>query len=187
MLPHRGQLHNLYEKAVSSILFHPLPGAPNLPFIKFVLAGLGLISLGVGVGVWNDSTRGPSPASVPLDKQLMIQAKIWRNQRNLYLTCLALALWYAVYVTFSYKVKIARLLEQIEGGGNGGAATAADRAPAAVRAPAPSSASAAGGASSSSKPKPKELQPEEHLIADKREGQPLVQRKLPKPSAPELE
>lgn len=102
----------MYERAVSTILFYPGPGA-QVTFIQSLLALLGVIALALGTSVYNDGQRDV-PSTMPLNTQLMVQAKGWRNQRNLYLTCLALALWWSVYATFAYKARIARLLKKID-------------------------------------------------------------------------
>ena len=161
MLPHQGALHNTYERVVRLILFSPVPGAPQLSFIKFLLVGLGIVASMCGLQVYNDSTRvNPSLQAGSLDKQLLAQGKGFRNQRNLYLTCLALALWWSVYVVFTLKAHIARLLDQKD------AAAARNNAVA----PPKSVASATASSSSSSAT----------------ESAAAVRRNLPKPSAPEL-
>ena len=134
ILPHTGKLHDLYEATVESILFYPVPGAPQLTFIKAALALLSITSLLVGVSVYNDGQREALPASMPLDKQILVQAKTFRNQRNLYLSCLALALWWMVFTVYTYKSKIAKLLAQVEELQNGGRASSSSSSSAAAKA-----------------------------------------------------
>lgn len=103
---HDGLLGRFHNTVLPKILFYPIPGAgPNLPFIKFLLISLSLVAGITALQVYLAEWRDPLPASTPLDKQLMHQGKIWRNQRNLYLTCLALALWWMVYELFNLKLR----------------------------------------------------------------------------------
>jgi hypothetical protein len=169
-----GKLHNVYERAVEKILFFPIPGT-EVPFIKAVLAVLGIIAALVGLSVYNDGQRDALPSNMPLDKQILYQAKGWRNQRNLYLSCLALALWWMVYTTYKYKAQIARLLEQLDQLQGGAADDRSSRS------------------SASKVPKQVTQVDDVHEIAapssnkkkNLQEGEGLAQRKLPKPSAPE--
>lgn len=72
ILPQQGKMHDAYERIVRTILFSPIPGVPNLSFIKFVLVGLGVVAAFVGLSVFNDGSRALPPNS-PLDKQLLFQ------------------------------------------------------------------------------------------------------------------
>ena len=68
---------------------------------------------------------------------LLFQAKGWRNQRNLYLSLLCLSLWWSVYVVFSLKATVARLLDERDASRNVSVA-----APAAAKSVSTSSGSA---------------------------------------------
>ena len=70
---------------------------------------------------------------------MLFQAKGWRNQRNLYLTLLSLALWCSVYVVFSLKATVARLLDERDASRNTNVSVAA---PAAAKSVSTSSGSA---------------------------------------------
>lgn len=103
-----GRLHSIYVSYVSVIIFWEIPGT-KVPFIRAVISLLSIIALTTGITVFNDSNREPLPPTTPLPTQLLTQAKEWRNQRNLYLTCLALSLWFSVAQIFSYQQKVAEL------------------------------------------------------------------------------
>lgn len=75
------------------------------PLVKFVLGSLSLVAGITAVQVWSEEWSDPLPAHTPLDKHLLHQSKVFRNQRNFYLTCLALALWWMVYELFRLKLK----------------------------------------------------------------------------------
>jgi hypothetical protein len=101
---------------------------------------------------------------------VQIQAKGWRNQRNLYLTCLALSLWWTVYTVFVYKTQMNALLQKLESQSGGG------------------QKAVGSGSSGSSAAKAVAKHTEgEHEVAEpvKKEG--LAHRKAPKPSAPALD
>lgn len=146
LLPHTGAAHNAFEKFNRAILFAPLPGAPQLSFIKFLLVALSFVACMVGAQVYMDSHK-EAPAHASLDKQLLFQSKTFRNQRNLYLTLLALALWYMVFTVYTLKAKIARLLDAPRnnavgsGAAAGAAASSSNKGVKAVRPPAPSAPS----------------------------------------------
>lgn len=110
LLPSSGPMHNAFERFSRAILFAPVAGAPQLSFIKFLLVALGVVSSMVGLQVYNDSQKD-TPVHLALDKQLLAQSKTFRNQRNLYLTLLALALWWMVYTVFTLKAQISRLID----------------------------------------------------------------------------
>jgi hypothetical protein len=95
LLPHQGKLHDAFDRLTSLILFCPIPGAPQVTFIKLVLVVLSLTAVGTGMSVYNDGNRAPLPPQADVATQLKYQSKGWRDQRNFYLTCLALALWSA--------------------------------------------------------------------------------------------
>ena len=115
LLPSSGAMHNAFERFNRAILFAPVAGAPQLSFIKFLLVALGIVASMVGLQVYNDSQK-IAPAHLALDKQLLAQSKTFRNQRNLYLTLLALALWWMVYTVFTLKAQISRLIDAKNGG-----------------------------------------------------------------------
>jgi len=117
-LPQHGKLYDFVERCVRKLLFAPLPFAPGFVFIQLLLGLLALVTLTSGLTVASDSAR-VLPASTPLDKQLLTQGRQWRNQRNLYLTALALTLWYSVYMVYTLRAQLARAMrdagEQDEG------------------------------------------------------------------------
>jgi len=57
----------------------------------------------LGVRVYDDATKAHGIEKM-LDVQLLHQGQVWRRQRNLYLTTLALLTWYSVMVVHSLQV-----------------------------------------------------------------------------------
>jgi len=164
LLPHQGRAHDTFQRLVSMILFCPVPGAPQVTFIKLVLVVLSLTAVFTGASVYNDGNRAALPPHADVATQLKYQAKGWRDQRNFYLTCLALSLWFMVFNVFTLKRQIARLLDERDAAATVAAGSSARQGGASKQ-----GASAANVAT-----------------AQPVEGVP-VQRKMPQPSAPPAE
>jgi hypothetical protein len=91
------------NKLVERVLFTRLGVLPT-ELINFLLVGLTIMLIVLGVRVYDDHQRKGSGIEKMLDTQLLLQGQVWRRQRNLYLTALSLVLWYAVMVVHSLQV-----------------------------------------------------------------------------------
>lgn len=95
-------------RAVGALIFSKF-GVLPLPLIHIILLCHLVMTVVMITTVYQyESGKRPS-ISAPLETQIQHQSKVWRAQRNLYLTCLSLSLWYALNSVYSLKVQLARL------------------------------------------------------------------------------
>jgi hypothetical protein len=102
------RINDLVMRGVGALMFSKF-GVLPLPLIHIILLGHLVMTVVMITSVYNyESGKKPS-ISAPLETQIQHHAKVWRAQRNLYLTCLSLSLWYALNSVYSLKVQLARL------------------------------------------------------------------------------
>ena len=132
-----GALQGLNDVAMSLVgrvifaQFNVLP----VPLIQLVLGlhVLTAIVTGTSVYQWHQN-HPPLGPGAPLDTIVNYNSKAWRQQRNLYLVCLSLVLWWMLYSVYSLKTQLdranKRLAErvQVAGGSRSGTVAVAGKA-----------------------------------------------------------
>ena len=107
------QLNDIVASLVGRLIFAQFNVLP-VPLIQLVLAIHVLTGIIVGTSVyqWHQNHPKLGPGA-PLDTIVNYNSKAWRQQRNLYLVCLSLVLWWMLYSVYSLKTQIDRLNRQL--------------------------------------------------------------------------
>ena len=91
---------------VGRIMFAQFNVLP-LPLCTAIIIFHIILAVTQATTVYNYSVNQLAPTKLsPLDVQITYQAKEFRAQRNLYLTCLSLALWWFLYSVYSLKTQL---------------------------------------------------------------------------------
>ena len=111
-------LNDFVMSIVGRLIFAQFNVLP-FPLIQLVLAihVLTAIVQGTSVYQWHQN-HPPLGPGAPLDTIVNYNSKAWRQQRNLYLVCLSLVLWWMLYSVFTLKTQLdkanKRLTERVQ-------------------------------------------------------------------------
>jgi hypothetical protein len=108
------QLSDVTMLMVGRLIFARFNVLP-FPLIQLVL-GIHLLTAvvqGTSVYQWH-SNHPPLGPNAPLDTLVNYNSKAWRGQRNLYLVCFSLVLWWMLYTVYSLKMQVDRATRALE-------------------------------------------------------------------------
>ena len=99
-------LNDIVMMLVGRLIFATFNVLP-VPLIQLILAlhVLTAIVQGTNVYQWHQN-HPPLGPHAPLDTSVNYNSKAWRQQRNLYLVCLSLVLWWMLYSVFTLKTQL---------------------------------------------------------------------------------
>ena len=85
-----------------------------VPLIQLVLALHVLTGIVQATNVYQwHQNHPPLGPGAPLDTIVNYNSKAWRQQRNLYLVCLSLVLWWMLYSVFNLKTQLDKANKQL--------------------------------------------------------------------------